>query len=145
MNTITTMDNRNQYLPLPPRLDVAGEFYSFLKKRELRFQRCSDCGRWRHVPRDTCAQCGSWKWEWAKSSGRGRIFSWTTVEHPAIPSFAAFAPYSPVVIEMEEGVRLVSWMVDCPAESLRLDLPVEVTFEDVTADVTLHRFRIRSA
>jgi uncharacterized OB-fold protein len=127
--------------PLPRRRGFAGEFYDFCKKHELRFQRCTDCGAWRHVPRDLCAKCGSFNWEWAKSSGKGKLFSWTTAVQPMLPQFADLVPYSPVVIEMDEGVRLVSWLTNVPPEELRLGLPVEVVFDDVTAEVTLPKFR----
>jgi uncharacterized OB-fold protein len=133
---------KNGYIrPLPRRRGMAGEFYQFCKQHELRFQRCTDCGTWRHVPRDMCAKCGSFNWEWAKSSGKGQVFSWTTAMQPMLPQFADLVPYSPVVIEMEEGVRLVSWLVDVPQEDLQLGLPVEVVFDDVTPEVTLPKFR----
>ena len=131
-------------LPLPARRGRAAEFYNFCKQHELRFQRCTDCGTWRHIPRDMCAQCGSFKWEWARSSGRGKVFSWTTVHQPMLPPFASFIPYSAVVIELAEGVRMVSWLVDVKPEQLALDLPVEVVFEDVTPEVTLPKFRQRN-
>src|SRR5215207_11445307 len=126
-----------------PRLrdPMAAEFYGHCKKHELRFQRCKDCHAWRHVPRDLCAKCGSFNWEWAKSAGKGKVFSWTTAMQPMLPPFADAVPYSPVVIEMDEGVRLVSWLTDVTNEELRLDLPVEVVFEDVTPEVTLPKFR----
>ncbi|HEV8711580.1 MAG TPA: OB-fold domain-containing protein [Candidatus Binatia bacterium] len=127
--------------PLPRRRGMAGEFYEYCKKHELRFQRCPNCGTWRHVPRDMCAKCGSFAWEWAKSSGKGKLFSWTTAMQPMLPQFADLVPYSPVVIEMDEGVRLVSWLTDVPPEELRLGLPVEVAFDDVTPEVTLPKFR----
>ncbi len=127
--------------PLPRRRGMAGEFYEYCKKHELRFQRCTDCGTWRHVPRDMCAKCGSFNWEWAKSAGKGKVFSWTTAMQPMLPQFADLVPYSPVVVEMDEGVRLVSWLSDVPPDDLRLDLPVEVVFDDVTPEVTLPKFR----
>jgi len=127
--------------PLPRRRGMAGEFYEFCKKHELRFQRCTACGTWRHVPRDMCAKCGSFNWEWAKSSGKGKLFSWTTAMQPMLPQFADLVPYSPVIIEIDEGVRLVSWLTDVPPEELRLSLPVEVVFDEVTSEVTLPKFR----
>jgi uncharacterized OB-fold protein len=127
--------------PLPRRRGMAGEFYEYCKKHELRFQRCTDCGTWRHVPRDMCAKCGSFNWAWTQSSGKGKLFSWTTVMQPMLPQFADRVPYSPVVIEMDEGVRILSELVDVPNEELRLGLPVEVAFDDVTPEVTLPKFR----
>lgn len=127
--------------PLPKRRGFAGQFYEFCKKHELRFQRCTDCGTWRHVPRDMCAKCGSFNWAWDKSSGKGKIYSWTTAEQTMLPQFADVTPYSPAIIELEEGVRMVTWVTDIPSEELRLDLPVEVVFDDVTPEVTLPKFR----
>ncbi len=88
-----------------------------------------------------CAKCGSPQWEWAKSSGKGTVFSWTTVMQPMSPQFADVVPYSPVVIELQEGVRMVSWLVDVAPGDIRIGLPVEVVFDDVTPEVTLPKFR----
>ena len=127
--------------PLPRLRGFAADFYAYCRKHELRFQRCSACGRWRHVPRDMCAACGSFDWEWARSSGKGTLFSWTTTMQPMMPQFADLVPYSPVVVELEEGVRMLSWLVDTDADDFTLGLPVEVVFDDVTPDVTLPKFR----
>ncbi|MEB2286313.1 MAG: hypothetical protein B6D46_08160 [Polyangiaceae bacterium UTPRO1] len=127
--------------PLPSRHGLAGEFYAWCAKGELRFQRCSGCGTWRHVPREMCAECGSVAWAWERSSGRGRIYTWTVVARALHPGFAADAPYAPVVVEMEEGVRLLGRMVDCPPAELAIAMPVEVVFVAVAPEVTLPRFR----
>lgn len=127
--------------PLPRLRGFAADFYAYCRKHELRFQRCRACGRWRHVPRDMCAACGSFDWEWARSSGKGTLFSWTTTMQPMMPQFADLVPYSPVVVELEEGVRMLSWLVDTDADDFTLGLPVEVVFDDVTQDVTLPKFR----
>jgi uncharacterized OB-fold protein len=127
--------------PLPRRRDFGADFYGFCKQHELRFQRCKGCGTWRHVPREMCAKCACPQWKWAKSSGRGKVYSWTTVMQPMMPQFADAVPYSPVIVELEEGVRMVSWIIDVPPHELRLDLPVTVVFEDVTPEVTLPKFR----
>lgn len=127
--------------PLPRLRGFAADFYAYCRQHELRFQRCADCGRWRHVPRDMCAACGSFDWEWVRSSGKGTLFSWTTTMQPMMPQFADLVPYSPVVVELEEGVRMLSWLVDVDADDFALGLPVEVVFDDVTPDVTLPKFR----
>jgi uncharacterized OB-fold protein len=57
------------------------------------------------------------------------------------PDFAEDVPYAPAVIELDEGIRMVSWVVDCPPEELSPGMPVEVVFDEVTADVTLPKFR----
>ena len=58
-----------------------------------------------------------------------------------LPQFADLVPYSPVVVELEEGVRMLSWLTDVEDADLRLDLPLEVVFDDVTPEVTLPKFR----
>jgi hypothetical protein len=120
-------------------------FYDFCKDEALHFQQCTSCGTFRHVPREMCAQCNSFEWEWVKSTGKGTIYSWVVINralHPAFydPSEDA-VPMAPVVVEMEEGVRLLSNMVDCPPDQLEMDMSVEVVYEAVTDEVTLPRFR----
>jgi uncharacterized OB-fold protein len=127
--------------PLPELEGLAGEFYGFCKEGELRFQRCAGCRAWRHVPREMCATCGSWDWEWTTSSGRGRVFTWTVVGRALHPDFEDACPYAAVVVELEEGVRLLSHVVDCPPEELEIDMPVEVFFDAVTPEVTLPKFK----
>jgi uncharacterized OB-fold protein len=76
-------------------------------------------------------------------SGRGAVFSFAVMHQAVHPGFAAEVPYPIVVVELEEGVRLLSNLVDCPLAEVRIGLPVEVVFEDVTAEVTLPKFRPR--
>ncbi len=127
-------------LPLPELDGLHGEFYGFCKQHELRFQRCSSCETWRHTPREICAECGSWDWEWAASSGKGKVFTWTTVTRALHPAFRESCPMAPVIIELEEGVRMLSLMVDCPPDELEIDMPVTVSFDDVTDEITLPKF-----
>lgn len=129
--------------PLPAMVGLTQEFYAWCRKHELRFQRCADCRAWRHVPRELCAECGSWSWTWERSSGRGTVFTWTVAERPLFPPFADDVPYAPIVVAMEEGVRLLSLMVDCARDELAFDMPVEVVFDDVTPEIALPKFRRR--
>ncbi|MCH9673454.1 MAG: OB-fold domain-containing protein [Gammaproteobacteria bacterium] len=127
--------------PLPRGEDLNGEFYAFCRNKELRFQRCSQCDAWRHMPRETCRNCGSFEWTWERSAGKGTVFSWTVIHRALHPGFAEELPYAAVIVELEEGVRLVSNVVDVAPDDLAVGLPVEVFFEDVTEDTTLHKFR----
>lgn len=125
-----------------PNLDgLTLEFYEHCSHGELRFQRCEACGTWRHPPRVLCAVCGSSRWSWQRSSGRGFLFTWTVVHQAMHPAFAGDVPYAVVVVEMTEGVRMVSNLRDAGPELLRLDAPVEVVFERVDDDLTLPMFR----
>ena len=127
--------------PVPRPQGADAEFYAHCAKGRLCFQRCLGCRTWRHLPRPMCPRCGSVDWEWNASSGRGRIYSWTVTHQPLHPAFAAETPYVVAVVELEEGVRMVSRLRDLPAERLVLDLPVEVSFERVSEEITLPCFR----
>ena len=84
---------------------------------------------------------GSFEWEWARSSGKGTVFSWTTAMQPMMPQFADKIPYSPVIVELQEGVRMVTWLTDVKPDELKLGMPVELVFDDVTPTVALPMFR----
>ena len=127
--------------PLPRGEEFNGEFYRFCREHELRFQRCQDCGTWRHMPRESCHVCGSFNWTWEPAGGTGRVFSWTVIHRALHPGFADDLPYAATVVELEEGVRVVSQVLDLPLDQLRVGLPVKVVFVDVTPDVTLPKFR----
>jgi len=110
--------------PSPPGLN--GQWYDWLGRGQIRFQHCSACSTWRHPPRLLCAECGSPDWDWVRSSGQARVFSWTVSHRPLHPDFAGVVPYSIVIVEMDEGPRVVCSVRDIANEELRLDLPVEI-------------------
>jgi uncharacterized protein len=124
-----------------PRGDLLhGEFWEFCRKHELRFQRCTDCDTWRHMPRESCEKCSSFNWSWERSSGKAKLFSWTIIHSALHPGYAHELPYAAVIVEMDEGVKLVTRLVDIPHDALKLELPLQVEFEDVAEGVTLHAF-----
>lgn len=127
--------------PLPELDGLTKEFYAWCRRGDLRFQRCSRCDTWRHVPRPMCPNCGSNEWSWERSKGKGTVFTWTVAERPMHPAFADDIPYAPVVVEMDEGVRIVTQIVDCPPDELEIGMPVEVAFAKVSDEVTLPKFR----
>ena len=122
--------------PLPQLDGFTAAFYGFLKQHELRFQRCEQCGTWRHVPRELCPECKSPDFEWARSAGRGRVHSWTVTHRSLHPAFAD-TPFAQVAIELDEGPRLLAGLVEGHTDELVTDRPARVVFRDVTPDVTL--------
>ena len=132
-------------IPVPRPVDpLNAEFWDLCRNRRLCFQRCGGCGRFRHVPRYMCAQCGSPEWQWEESNGTGKIFSWTVTRRVLHPAFADQLPYATVVVEMDEQVRMVSRVRDMELEELRLDLPVELVWEPIANDMNLPYFRPRA-
>src|SRR5439155_1157910 len=108
-------------------------FWEGAARRELVLPRCDRCRGWVWYP-PQCRACGGDALTWTPVSGRGRVFSWTVVRHAFLPQFAAKVPFAPGLVALEEdpAVRLVTELVDCDVEELRVDLPVEVVFRPVS-------------
>jgi uncharacterized OB-fold protein len=123
------------------------EFYAWCARGELRLRRCGACREWCHVPRVTCPNCAATDWSWERVKGTGRVYTWTVVHRAMHPAFMDAVPYAVVVVELDEGPRLVSGIVDCPPEELVMEMPVEVVFEhsDRLGDRMLPRFRRTAA
>ena len=134
------------YLPaelprLPPGRDDAA-WWEALRRHELVIQRCAACGIWRHPPSPVCAGCHALASSWERVSGRGHVFSYTWVHHPAHPALAERVPYDVALVELADAgnVRLVTNVIDVAPGELQVGLAVEVVFEDLD-DLTLPRFR----
>jgi uncharacterized OB-fold protein len=125
---------------LPSPTPETQHFWDGTRQGELRLQRCAECSSSYFPPRPFCPKCGSREVEVFRASGRGRLYSYVIHHRPA----RGFEPpYSIAVVELEEGPRMMTNIVDCPQtpEALVLDMPVEVKFEPVSEDVTLPFFR----
>ncbi|OGA57629.1 MAG: hypothetical protein A3G81_03895 [Betaproteobacteria bacterium RIFCSPLOWO2_12_FULL_65_14] len=128
--------------PVPVPDADSRPFWDGCREHQLRIERCADCGTARFPPSGMCPHCRSSRREWITASGRGTVFSWIVVRHP-VPKemYAGEVPYVVALVELEEGVRMPTNIVGCEPGAIRAGMPVEVVFEDVSADVTLPRFR----
>jgi uncharacterized protein len=88
-----------------------------------------------------CGECGSFSYEWARSSGRGKVYSWITVVQAMVPAFNDAVPYTVPLVDLDEGVRMVAMIQGVAPEAMKIGMPVEIVFEDVTPEITLPRFR----
>ena len=128
-------------LPLPqPGLDNA-PFYEAALRGELRFQRCSDCGTYRHNPRPICPACQSPRFAWERASGRGRVYTWTIVHGPTLPAFQSELPYNVIDALLDEGVHFQSQLLDCAPDRIASGMPVEAVFVPASDEITLVKFR----
>jgi uncharacterized protein len=125
---------------LPQPVGLAADWYAHLARGELRFQRCVGCGRWRHPPRHLCPACGSAAWFWTVADGRGVLFSWTVTHQAMHPAFADAAPYAVVVVELDEGVRVVSGVRGLEPADLHLGLRLRAEIDRVDDAIGLLYF-----
>lgn len=116
-------------------------YWEGLAQGELRIQRCNACSKAVFYPRALCPHCYADQLSWIVASGKGTIYSYT-VAHQAFGPFAADAPFVVALIELEEGVRMMSRLLDAPRERVTVGAAVKVTFEKVEEDLTLPYFRL---
>lgn len=129
-----------QERPLPKATPETRHFWEGTKAHELRLQRCDQCAHVYFPPRPFCPQCASRAVSIFVASGRGRLDSYVISQRPH-PAFSG--PYAIALVCLDEGPRMMSNIVDCEQtpEALVLDMPLEVTFERQSEDITLPLFR----
>jgi uncharacterized OB-fold protein len=122
-----------------------GPFWESLRNHSVRVQRCDDCSLFRYVPKEVCPRCQSMKATWTPVSGRGEVYTHTTVYRAPTPAFQADAPYVIAHVTMEEGFRMVGWLDVTDPTTARIGLSVEITYNDVSPEWTLFSFRPTSS
>jgi uncharacterized protein len=128
-------------MPVPiPDLDSA-PFWEACRQGRLMLQRCTGCGQFRYPPKPICPRCRTLGGEWAEVSGRGKIYSWIVPHYPVHPAAVDKVPYNVVLVELEEGPRIVSNLLDVAPEQIEAGLAVVVDFEPLTETITLPKFR----
>ena len=137
-----------EYIPgiplLRPRVDLDNQgFWEAVKQHKLVFQKCKDCGLLVHRPRPMCPKCNSMEREWVPSTGKGIVYSWVNFVYANAAYPGIKVPYTVVVVEMAEGVRMISNLYDVKPEEVYVGMPVEVVFDDIADDLTLPKFRRR--
>jgi len=127
--------------PLPGITEDGAPFWAGCREHRLLAQRCVTCGHVRFPPSVLCPKCLGEQTEWVALSGRGQVYSFIIVHRPQHPAFLTDVPYNVAIVELQEGIRMHTNIVECPNEDLRIGLPVEVVFQKVDDEVTLPKFR----
>ena len=134
-------DTATQYAkPLPEPSAVSAPFWEGLKAGELRLQRCAACSRYVFYPRSVCPYCLSDQLEWQTASGHGRVYSYTIVRRAMNPAFAQEVPYIFAIVELEEGPRVTTNLINCSPEEARVDMLVKAAYDSVTSEIALLKF-----
>lgn len=127
--------------PIPvPDADTR-PYWEAAKRHELQIQRCTACGKHYFYPRYLCPHCGSDRVEWTKVSGQGTVYSFTVNHRGPGPAFNAETPYVVALIDLAEGPRMMSNVVNCDPAAVKIGMPVAVIFEDITDDIALPKFQ----
>jgi len=107
----------------------------------LLVKRCAACGRAHFYPRPFCPYCWSDQVDWEDASGQATLYTWSVVFQNDLPPFNERVPYIAAVVDLAEGPRMMTNLVDCRAEQLGVGMPLEVVFRPVADDVVLPMFR----
>jgi hypothetical protein len=127
--------------PLPHPTAVSMPFWQAAKRHELQIQRCGKCSAHVFYPREVCPDCLSSDLSWVKVSGKGTLYSYTIAQAPTHPAFAEDVPYVIAIVELAEGPHITTNIVGSEPEELKVGIPVVATFDDVTPEITLIKFR----
>ena len=130
--------------PLPqPITPEARPFWDGLKEHKLMLPRCAECGHVFFYPRVLCPRCHSRSIGWIQSSGRGKLYSFEIAYQSISRTFRVKPPYVLAMVELEEGPRMLSNLVNVAPDPkvIHCDMPVEVVFHKLTDEVTLPLFQ----
>ena len=116
-------------LPEPDLSELGRPFWDTLKEGRLTFQRCTDCGHAWLPARSECPQCLAASWTREPAKGDATLVSWVVYHHAYHPAFAQRLPYTVAVVQLAEGPRMISNIVDADPGQLRIDIPLRLKIE----------------
>ena len=107
-------------------------YWDAADRGRLLIRRCGACGKAHHYPREFCPFCWSEDVSWEQASGGATLYTWSVVHRNDLPPFGERVPYVAAVVDLAEGPRMMTEVVDCAEGELRIGMPLRVTFR--TAD-----------
>lgn len=125
---------------IPQPTPETQHYWDGAKRGELLLQTCNSCNHTYFPPRPFCPECGSRDVAVVKASGKGRLYSYI-INHMKAPGYEP--PFAVAVVELEEGPRIMTNILECEPtpEALQLDMPLEVTFEKLSDEISLPQFK----
>lgn len=130
-----------------PRFDLptieaeARPHWDALREGRLLIKRCGACGAFHHYPRPFCPTCWSDDVDWAEASGRATLYTWSMVHVNDLPPFGQQVPYVAAVVELEEGPRMMTRIVDCDEDALDFGLALRFGAQPLTDEISIAVFR----
>lgn len=134
-------EKRKTKRPVPRVDEESRPFWEACARHELYIQKCKNCGTVFYYPRGFCPEDLSADFEWVKCSGRGKVYTYTVTRQNQSSGFRDKVPYVMAYVELEEGIRMLTNIVDCDPKDVAVGMSVEVTFEDMTPEISIPLFR----
>lgn len=115
-------------------------FWDGAREDKLLIRRCRDCHKTHFYPRPFCPTCWSTNVEWMEASGRATLYTWSVVHRNDLPPFGDRVPYVAAVVELEEGPRMITNVVESEFDSLEVGMALRVAYQPISDDVTIPVF-----
>ena len=134
------------YLKPLPEIDADNEdFWKGAREHRFLLYQCQNCKTY-YYPAIACTNCEELAppMKWVESSGRGKLFTWIIMHRKYHDGFAEDVPYNVALVELAEGPYFLTNIVECENDRLKQGMGLDVTFEDVTEEITLPKFRPRT-
>ena len=128
-------------MPQPLANATSLPWWQAAAEHRLVVQRCAPCQHLRHPPAPICPECRSDEADWKELSGRGEVYTYTLVHRPLAAGQELPFVVAVIALEGAEGLRMISNLVEVAPEDLAIGMPVEVVWEDMSADLAIPRFR----
>ncbi len=139
------MKDREISKPLPSVTALTRPFWEAAAQRRLVMPRCLDCRSYVWTPRPSCYECGNERLEWVQVSGNGMVYSFTVIRQVAgrgsSRAFEKDIPYVVSWVDLDEGPRIVSNIIDCPVDAVTIGMRVTVEFTQASSEIWLPKFR----
>jgi uncharacterized OB-fold protein len=127
--------------PLPEPTEISRPFWEAARGHRLLIQRSTKTGKYVFYPRAVSPFGTDDELEWVEVPGRGTVYSFTVARRPTAPQWAGDEPYVIAIVELDEGVHMTANILECEPDAVRIGMPVEVTFQDVSDEISLPQFR----
>lgn len=128
--------------PIPVPNEDSLQFWEGCNEGKLRLQKCRACGHVRFYPRICCTECGTTETDWIEATGRGAVYSHTTVYRAPSAAFKADVPYVLALVTLDEGPRMMANIVGCDPEAVAIGRAVKVVFDRVSEAIAVPKFEL---
>lgn len=127
--------------PIPVATRWSKYYWESANQNKFVIQKCKDCGEYNFMPRMVCPNCFSDQLEWVEAAGKGKVYSYSIVLNNAPTAFASDVPFVLAIIQLAEGPKMVSNIIDVDFEKIQCDMDVEITFERLNEDINLPKWK----
>lgn len=127
--------------PLPTVSGETKPFWDACRRNILLIQRCNRCQEYQFYPRGICSNCWCEDIRWVTASGKGTVWTFTVTRQNRTPGFEEEVPYVLALVELEEGVKMFTNIIECDPQEVTIGMAVEVTFVQANQQVSIPYFK----